>query len=240
MGGIKPPGGPGKDADSRIRRRFALHGPLTGADAPTQAEREHLQARAALLTLTRTLCEEPAFWRDVDGVRAAIAGVDETADPVRVAHPAWTRARSYGVQGEDHSTLITVILLTAAREPTRHAATAALLRLGEHPVALGDESRGNARHDVTRIVQGAQMIAAYRAGRCGAPGCRQPRQRTAPKRDRYCRRHADQHALHRKLKDARQWALEHAADALRAPDRILPGVDYAMLLIRSKAELDDG
>jgi hypothetical protein len=231
---MQPPGEPERPADKEKTRRYRLHGPIaTGAHAPTEAERQHYQARGALAILRVALDREPTFWRDVDSIHQAIADVIETTDPQAFTNPAWTLARSYGVQ-RDHRTLITAILLTAAREPTRHAARAALLQLGEHPVAVDGPPRGRARHDVTRLVQGARMIAAYRAGRCGAPGCAQPRQ------GRYCRHHGAQTNRHRQWEEARQWALEHALAALRAPDRIVPGVDYAMLVIRSNAELEGG
>jgi len=230
---MKPRTHGARDSDFGKRLRFRLDGILTGSDAPTYAEREHLQGRAALAILIAVLCDEPTFWRDWQSIRSAIAAIDQVTDDAtaqRLTHPAWTLSSSYGVQRPRHRRLISVILLAAAREPTKHTARSALLRLGEHPVLLDDTPRGYARHDVTRLVQGARMVAAYRAGRCGAPDCRQARH------GRYCRTHDKHKALERSLKETRQWALNRAADALRSPGSVRTG-DYALWLITSKAEL---
>ena len=218
-----------KPADLGETRRFRLHGLLTGEDAPTEAERKHLQGRNVLATFAAVLAKERAFWSDVDAIRDAISDVVETADDAhaRLTNPGWARSLAYGVRGREHRILITTMLLQAARQPTRHAARLALLQLGEYPVALDTEPRGYSRRDVTRLVQGAAMVAAYRAGRCGAPDCQQPRQ------GRYCRAHGAHKAMQRPLDEARLWALGQAVEALRPPGPLQEG-EYAWWLLRGK------
>jgi hypothetical protein len=237
MGDIKSRRGAEKPADIEQSRRYRLHGVLTGAGAPTDAERRHLQGRGALAILAAALCEEPKFWRDIDRLRDAIDDVDPTAsdaEQLRVTNPAWQQALSYGVRGTDHRTLIAVALLTAARQPTRSSARTALLQLGAHPVTLDGEPRGRARHDVTRLVQGARMVVAYRAGHCGAPDCRQSR------RGRYCRSHSTQTTRHRQWEEARQWALDQAVHALRPSGWLRAGEYAALWLIAPRSELRHG
>jgi hypothetical protein len=234
MGDMEPGRGPKKPADLGETRRFRVHGLLTGADAPTEGERKHLQARLAVVTFATVLADERAFWRDVDAIREAIAEVDWAADDagIRLTNPGWARSLAYGVRGRDHRVLIATVLCTAALEPTKHSARRAFLRLGERPVALDTEPRGYARRDVTRLVEGARTVAAYRAGRCGALGCRQSRQR------RYCRTHGAQKTMQRPLEETRLWALAQAIRALRPPGPLSPG-DHAWWLFRSRDELPE-
>jgi len=224
-----------KPADLGETRRFHLRGVLTGAEAPTEADRVYLQRRGVLWMLTSVLAQERNFWRDVEQIHAVITPVDIRSRDnwMQLWRPAESRAPSYGVRGRAHRWLIATILLQAALNyQTRHSAVLALHQLGEHPVRLdGVKSRrGYARHDVTRLVRGAQMIASYRAGRCGAPDCHQPRQM------RYCRRHGSQKAANRSHEEARLAALTEAITALQ-PEPLQQGGEYAMWLFRSKSEL---
>jgi hypothetical protein len=227
LGGQRPE----KDPDFKERPRFQLHGLLTGADAPTQAERVHLQDRGALLTLVAALAKEPAFWRDVNAIHDAIADVDwAAADSWRAAtNPAWVRTLSYGVRGREHRVLVAAILVCAAGEPDRHAAIRMLQQLGERPVPLDGPPRGYARRDVTRLVEGAQAIAAFRAARCAV--CGQPR-----RGGRYCRRHRDEQVEHRRLRKARLWTLDQAGAAVRPAGPLHDG-EYAVWMVLSKADV---
>jgi hypothetical protein len=209
---------------------------MTGAEAPTEAERRHLLQRGALATFIAVLAEEPTFWRDVDAVRSSIAGIDwQESNATRITNPPWQRSLAYGVRGVAHRELIATILLVAAAEETKTAARLQLQRLGERPIPLDGEPRGRARHDVTRLVEGAGMVAAYRAGRCAVPDCGQQRQ---GRRGRYCRRHDGRQTIVRAHEEARLWAIDRAADALKLGEPVRLDRDYAVWLFRSRGELD--
>jgi hypothetical protein len=225
---MKPRAGQKKPPDIGETPRYHLSGLLTGGVAPTDAERKHLQGRGVLGIFATVFEDLPIFWHDVGAVRDGLGAVDPTAPdaPARRANPAWTMSLSYGVQGGDHRMLITAMLINAAKEPDREAASAAMIRLGEGPVRLDGEARGRARHDVTRIVKGARTVASYRAGRCGMPDCKELRQK------RYCRRHGDQPAIRKQLEQARLWALDLAVEALFQTATVSRPGEYAWWLIQ--------
>lgn len=238
MTGMKPPQSAEKPADFGETRKFHLAGFLTGADAPTEADRRHLRDVGALMIFIKVLESERLFWEDVESVRDAINGVEVVTreDFARSCLPAWKLSLSYGARGNDHRRVVGTILLQAARNyPTKDSALRALWRLAERPVPLnGDQPHRNARKDVTRLVRGAEMVAAYRAGRCNGPDCHRSRQK-----GRYCKDHDAQTATKRAREETRLWALNQAAAALRPREPLRPGVEYAVWLFRSRGELTE-
>jgi hypothetical protein len=210
---------------------------MTGIDdvlVKSEAEREHFQGRAVLWVFARVLADERLFWQDAERVRGEIASVDPAADDAarRLNDLGAQVAKSYGVvRSRDHCVVIALMVFTAAAfMPDRPSAYAALQRLGEGPVRLDGAALGYARHDVTRIVQGAQMVAAYRALRCSMPACKDRWQTGG-----YCRRHS-RLPRRKALEQTRLWALGLAADALPSTGFSGPG-DYSFLLFRSRADL---
>jgi hypothetical protein len=210
---------------------------MTGVDdvlVKSEAERKHLQGRGVLWIFGSVFTDEPVFWRDAARLHDEIGGIDPAAGDAarRLNDLASQVARSHGVvRSLDHSVVIATMLFTAAAfMPDRRSARLALQRLGEGPIRLDGPPRGYARHDVTRIVEGARMVAAYRAGRCGVPDCRERSQK-----GRYCRRHISS-ARRKELEETRLRALGLAIDALRSTGLSGPG-DYSVILFRSRAEL---